>query len=56
MAGKLTSQEVRRRIDHPVVDGDGHWLEFGPELTCAGVLLPERVIGPVNAARPSGSP
>ena len=24
------SAKVRRRLDHPVIDGDGHWLEPMP--------------------------
>jgi hypothetical protein len=23
---------IRSRLTHPVVDADGHWLEFGPVL------------------------
>jgi len=22
--------EIRARLDHPVIDGDGHWVEFDP--------------------------
>jgi predicted TIM-barrel fold metal-dependent hydrolase len=25
-----TAAEIRARLQHPVIDGDGHWLEFGP--------------------------
>ena len=32
MSGKLTSKEIRKRIGHPVVDADGHWLEFAPSI------------------------
>jgi len=32
MSGKLTSKEIRKRIGHPVIDADGHWLEFGPAI------------------------
>ncbi|HLX37025.1 MAG TPA: amidohydrolase family protein [Candidatus Binataceae bacterium] len=32
MSGKLSSKEIRKRIGHPVVDADGHWLEFGPSI------------------------
>jgi len=24
---------VRARLSHPVIDSDGHWVEFGPEVT-----------------------
>ena len=26
------SARVRRKLDHPVIDGDGHWLEPVPVL------------------------
>jgi predicted TIM-barrel fold metal-dependent hydrolase len=32
MSAKLSSKEIRRRIGHPVIDADGHWLEFGPSI------------------------
>src|SRR3989454_1578390 len=25
-----TAAEIRSRLDHPVIDGDGHWVEFDP--------------------------
>ena len=25
-----SSANIRARLPHPVVDADGHWLEFGP--------------------------
>src|SRR5881296_2801790 len=28
--GHLTAVEIRSRLDHPIVDGDGHWVEFDP--------------------------
>jgi predicted TIM-barrel fold metal-dependent hydrolase len=33
MPEKLSSQDIRKRIGHPVIDADGHWLEFGPSIT-----------------------
>jgi predicted TIM-barrel fold metal-dependent hydrolase len=33
MSEKLSSKEIRKRIGHPVIDADGHWLEFGPSLS-----------------------
>lgn len=33
MSGKLSSKDLRKRIGHPVVDADGHWLEFGPSIS-----------------------
>src|SRR5439155_19121193 len=32
MSNKLSSKEIRKRIGHPVIDADGHWLEFGPSI------------------------
>lgn len=32
MSAKLSSKEIRKRIGHPVIDADGHWLEFGPAI------------------------
>ena len=23
-------EQVRSRLSHPVIDGDGHWIEYGP--------------------------
>jgi hypothetical protein len=23
---------VRARLNHPVIDSDGHWVEFGPQV------------------------
>jgi predicted TIM-barrel fold metal-dependent hydrolase len=28
--GHSTPAEIRSRLDHPVIDGDGHWVEFDP--------------------------
>ena len=33
MSGRLSSKEIRKRIGHPVIDADGHWLEFGPSIS-----------------------
>jgi predicted TIM-barrel fold metal-dependent hydrolase len=33
MSGKLSSKDVRKRIGHPVIDADGHWLEYGPSIS-----------------------
>jgi hypothetical protein len=33
MSAKLSSKDIRKRIDHPVIDADGHWIEFGPSIT-----------------------
>jgi hypothetical protein len=26
------SAALRARLSHPVIDSDGHWVEFGPDL------------------------
>ena len=28
--GHLTATQIRSRLGHPVIDGDGHWVEFDP--------------------------
>jgi predicted TIM-barrel fold metal-dependent hydrolase len=33
MTEKLSSNDIRKRIGHPVIDADGHWLEFGPSIS-----------------------
>ena len=30
MSAHLTAQEIKSRIDHPIIDADGHWLEYSP--------------------------
>jgi predicted TIM-barrel fold metal-dependent hydrolase len=30
MSAHLTPEDVRSKIDHPIVDGDGHWVEYDP--------------------------
>src|SRR6516225_8749215 len=32
MIEKSASAEIHRRLNHPVVDADGHWIEFEPTL------------------------
>ncbi len=29
---KRTAAEIRKNLSHPVIDADGHWIEFGPLL------------------------
>lgn len=31
-SGYLTAEKIRARLKHPVIDADGHWIEFGPLL------------------------
>ncbi len=28
----LAAAQLRARLNHPVIDSDGHWVEFGPQL------------------------
>jgi predicted TIM-barrel fold metal-dependent hydrolase len=28
--GHLQASQIRARLSHPIIDADGHWLEFGP--------------------------
>jgi hypothetical protein len=30
--GRSKSLEIRRRLNHPILDADGHWLEFEPAV------------------------
>ena len=30
MSAHLTAAEIKSRIDHPIIDADGHWLEYSP--------------------------
>jgi hypothetical protein len=32
MAEKCASAEIHSRLNHPVIDADGHWIEFEPVL------------------------
>src|SRR3954453_13157751 len=51
----LSASEVRRKLDHPVVDIDGHTVEFFPAL--AGELVKEgvKLDGESMARRTSGT-
>src|SRR5579864_3306349 len=31
-SGKSHAQEIRQSLKHPIIDADGHWLEFGPVI------------------------
>ncbi len=28
--GNISNTELRKQMNHPIIDADGHWLEFGP--------------------------
>lgn len=29
----MTPEQIRARLNHPIVDADGHWLEYGPVVS-----------------------
>src|SRR5438034_7133813 len=33
MSAHLTLAQIKSRLDHPVIDADGHWIEYGPVFT-----------------------
>jgi len=47
----ITAAEVRRRVGHPVVDGDGHFLEFMPLVNDEIMSYLEESGGPALAER-----
>jgi hypothetical protein len=30
MSAHASPAEVRSRLSHPIIDGDGHWIEYSP--------------------------
>ena len=32
MSAHLTPAQIKSRLDHPIIDADGHWIEYGPGL------------------------
>ena len=33
MSAHLTAAQIKSRLDHPIIDADGHWVEYGPVFT-----------------------
>jgi len=33
VSAHLTPAQIKSRLDHPVIDADGHWIEYGPVFT-----------------------
>jgi len=33
LSAHLTAAQIKSRIDHPIIDADGHWIEYGPVFT-----------------------
>jgi hypothetical protein len=29
----LSAAQIKARLDHPIIDADGHWIEYGPVFT-----------------------
>ena len=30
MSAHLSAGQIKARLDHPIIDADGHWIEYGP--------------------------
>ena len=30
--GSTEARKLRSRLKHPIIDADGHWLEYGPVM------------------------
>ena len=33
MSAHLPAAQIKARLDHPIIDADGHWIEYGPVFT-----------------------
>ena len=33
MSAHLSAGQIKARLDHPIIDADGHWIEYGPVFT-----------------------
>ena len=33
MSAHLSAAQIKSRLDHPIIDADGHWVEYGPVFT-----------------------
>jgi predicted TIM-barrel fold metal-dependent hydrolase len=33
VSADLTVEQIKSHIDHPIIDADGHWVEYGPVFT-----------------------
>jgi predicted TIM-barrel fold metal-dependent hydrolase len=33
VSAHLSAVQIKSRIDHPIIDADGHWVEYGPVFT-----------------------
>ena len=30
MSAHATPEQIHSKLDHPIIDGDGHWIEYTP--------------------------
>ena len=40
--GRSKSLKIRERLSHPILDADGHWLEFEPADSSKPTLLTDQ--------------
>src|SRR5258705_8998947 len=33
VSAHLSPAQIKSRLDHPIIDADGHWIEYGPVFT-----------------------
>src|SRR6201984_3500396 len=33
LSAHLSAAQIKARLDHPIIDADGHWIEYGPVFT-----------------------
>jgi len=33
VTASLSAAQIKARLDHPIIDADGHWIEYGPVFT-----------------------
>jgi hypothetical protein len=33
VSAHLSAAQIKARLDHPIIDADGHWIEYGPVFT-----------------------
>jgi len=43
--GNMNASRLRARLHHPIIDADGHWLEYGPTVRFWGEANPNFFTG-----------
>jgi hypothetical protein len=33
LSAHLSAAQIKAQLDHPIIDADGHWIEYGPVFT-----------------------